>query len=513
MNVKPGRADGLLRPVSPPIKGQLSTLSSITIIIVLYVAAWGGLLLSSGGLYWDDWVYVGAPAGQTLEMTRELGLPWVGFMLLFLLHFGPVAYHILSFLLFLSVGMSFLGILRRVPYLTSNEQVFLVALVLVLPLMAARHVLSVQHYALSCALFFFAWYLLVRASPPGRLTLVTAGVLFAVSFTTSSLLVFYLLPLFHLWYQDSYRAGVPLKRFLFRYWPLLALPAAWYLVKISFFQPYGIYAGYNQISPPLLVAATVPLALSVLPLVALYVLRGRLSSLVLGILAALAAGIFLTALAIHPYAVVGQRPPFVEWQTRDELLMPLGISFIVLALCRMVGALLGRGLAQLAGIAVLAFSVVVSAAICASYFVDWQKQQTLIEIFRATPALENASTIIFHDDTTNMNIFNRSYRFYEWNGLMRRAFGDESRFGVNDARVEVEGLLTGSYSKYALYGPRNYVPDGSVLDVTISPEDASRPWYRSLPYFSRYIPTYGEIRIGTRASTVKEALDEVSGQR
>jgi hypothetical protein len=73
--------------------------------------------------------------------------------------------------------------------------------------------------------------------------------------------------------------------------------------------------------------------------------------------------------------------------------------------------------------------------------------------------------------------------------------------------------LTGSYSKYALYGPRNYVPDGSVLDVTISPEDASRPWYRSLPYFSRYIPTYGEIRIGTRASTVKEALDEVSGQR
>jgi hypothetical protein len=490
-----------------PLNRQLSRATAVTILIVLYAVAWGGLLLSSGGVYWDDWIYVSAPPGQILQMTRELGLPWVGFLLLFLLHLGPVAYHVLSLLLFLSVGISTFGILRRVPSLTPNEQIFLAALVLVLPLIAARHALSVQQYAFSYALFYLAWYLLVRASPPGRVTLCTAGILFAASFTTNSLLVFYLLPMSHLLFQVGYRPRVPLTRLLWSYWPLLALPGAWYAAKLAFLQPYGLYANYNQITSGLLVNATALLALAFLPLGAVYLVRRRLGSRTRGISTALSAGLFLTVLAIYPYMVVDKGPPFMEWETRNELLMPLGIAFVVLAICRTIRAVLGRGVAQLAGMGVLTGSIVVSAAICGSYFVDWEKQQSLIEMFRATPALESASSVIFRDDTTSMNIFGRSYRFYEWNGLMTRAFGDETRFGVNNTRREIRRLLGGAYGRFALYGARNYVPDGTVVQVRISSPYASSPWYESLSNLSGYIPNYGEIRIQTRVSTTEQALE------
>lgn len=64
-----------------------------------------------------------------------------------------------------------------------------------------------------------------------------------------------------------------------------------------------------------------------------------------------------------------------------------------------------------------------------------------------------------------------------------------------------------------LYGTGTYVPNDSVLDVTISPADATSSWYQSLPYVRRYIPNYGEMRIETSASTVKEELDKVSGAK
>jgi hypothetical protein len=507
MSGRSGRNGGL-RFDTPIVKGQLSTRSSITVIVLLYVAAWGGLLLSSGGVYWDDWVFVDASPSQTLEITRQLGLPWWGYLLLGLMRLGPVGYHVLSFVLFLSIGMSVLAILRRVPLLSPNERTFVAALVVVLPLMAARPALTVQLYVLSYALFFIAWYLLVRARPPGRAAMVSAGVLFAISFSTGSLLVFYVLPLAHLWYQDGYRGGVPLRRMLFRYWPFLVLPVAWYLIKLGLFQPYGAYVGYNQIDVRSLTIPTVQLASIALVLVALYQVSGRLSPPILGVLTALVVGVSLMALAVFPYVVVGHgSPPYEEWRSRDELLMPLGVAVVVLALCRIVGSLLGRSAAQVAGIGALALSVLASAAICASYYVDWQKQQALVDVFRASPALERGSVLIFHDETRDLNIFDRSYRFYEWSGLLRRAFSDSARFGVSDDRADIEGLLTGSFNKYyTLYGQPTYVRGVSVLDVTISPVAGARPWYQSLPYLS----DGGGIHIETRSSTVEQALDEAA---
>ena len=485
---------------------RLSTRSAIALLVALYTAAWGGLLFSSSGVYWDDWIYVSVPHAEILQMTRELGLPWIGYLLLVLLRLGPITYHVLSLLLFLSVGLTTLGILRRVPFLTPNEQIFVAGLVLVLPLMAARNVLSVEQYALSYALFYLAWYFLIRESAPRMVTVWTAAILFTASFTTSSLLVFFVMPMFHLWYQAGFRAKLPVKRFLLRYWPLLLLPVAWYAAKLLLFEPYGRYLGYNQITSRSFVHATALLAEAAIPLGAVYIVRGRLQPQTLKVLGALSAGLFLTVLAIYPYVAVDKGPPFIEWETRNELLMPLGIAFIVLAICRTLRVVWGRRMAQLFAIAVLAGSVLSSAGICSAYFVDWQKQQSLIEVFRATPTLARASSVVFRDNTRSMNIFSRRYRFYEWNGLMLRAFGEQTRFGVNDAGPEIQRLLTGQYRRFAVYGARAYVADDSVLRVTITAADASEPWYVYFPYLSHSIPTSAMMQIQTTLSTRAQAL-------
>lgn len=495
----------------PLIHGMPPSVQDSIILVVLYVLAWGGLLFSSTGIYWDDWIYVSIAPDQVLQLTRELGLPWVGFLMLFLLSVGPVAYHALSLLFFLLVGMSTLAILRRVPLLTRGEGVFVAALVLVLPLMAARHVLIDQYYVLSYALFYLAWYLLVRSNPHARLSLWIAGALFAASFTTSSLLPFYLLPMAHLWYHRGHRTGMSVRSYLQCHWALLILPFAWYLAKGALFEPHGLYADYNEVVLDSLWAPTILLVLSAAPLAGLYMVRGSIGSPALGILTALLAGTFLIVLAIYPYVVVDRPPPFVEWQTRYELLMPLGVALVVLAVYRAVAATMGRGMAQLTGLAVLSSSIVLSISICMSYFVDWDKQQSLVEGFRATPALANASTVVFQDETRGLNIFGRMYRFYEWNGLMKRAFGTETRFGVNDTPKETRRLLAGGYRRHERYAARDYAGDGTVTHVTISPRDERPPWYAALPYVSRLIPDARAIVIRTTVLTVEDAFEDGSG--
>jgi hypothetical protein len=194
-------------------------------------------------------------------------------------------------------------------------------------------------------------------------------------------------------------------------------------------------------------------------------------------------------LAVYPYLVVGKRFPFEGWETRNELLLPVGVAFLLLGVCRAIQLLLGLRAAQAAGAALIVGSVVTSVSICAAYSVDWQKQQMLIRLFRDSPAVRNASTVVFRDQARHLNIFGRGYRFYEWNGLMKRAFGDESRFGVNDVRRQVQRLLSGQLSSYAHYAARDYVPGTRVLLVTITAG-----------------PTREDIKIQTEQLTTRQAL-------
>jgi hypothetical protein len=45
--------------------------------------------------------------------------------------------------------------------------------------------------------------------------------------------------------------------------------------------------------------------------------------------------------------------------------------------------------------------------------------------------IEKSKLIVFNDSTMSLNALGRTYRDYEWNGLVKVAFGDETRYCID----------------------------------------------------------------------------------
>ena len=80
---------------------------------------------------------------------------------------------------------------------------------------------------------------------------------------------------------------------------------------------------------------------------------------------------------------------------------------------------------------VLSVSVLYNISTYKDYYYDSRKQSQLLKLIENNEFIKNSNLIIFNDLTLPFNIWNRIYRFYEWNGLLKLAFNDEKRFGIN----------------------------------------------------------------------------------
>ncbi|MDP3208208.1 MAG: hypothetical protein Q8M65_03585, partial [Rhodoglobus sp.] len=215
----------------------------------LALVSWGFILFTPNALFWDDWVLAG---DDTLRMTSELGLPWVGYIDIALFALGPWAFKVVVVLSTIVIGCASYSIASSGLGLSRLERGLLAALVVTLPLMAAKALVSLSLYSWSLALFMVAWYLLVRQSPQqaGRTRHVVATVLLLVSYTTGSLLPFTVLPVVHLALLGYSRESPPTRqaiRFIGRYWYVFAAPVVFWFVRTLFLQPYGLYDKYNSV--------------------------------------------------------------------------------------------------------------------------------------------------------------------------------------------------------------------------------------------------------------------------
>ena len=62
---------------------------------------------------------------------------------------------------------------------------------------------------------------------------------------------------------------------------------------------------------------------------------------------------------------------------------------------------------------------------------DWHKQTSIISLIANDDKIKNSEYIVFDDLTKKNNAFSRTYSFYEWNGILNRAFSNQKRIGVN----------------------------------------------------------------------------------
>jgi hypothetical protein len=418
-----------------------------------YLLAHGGILFIPNAIYWDDWYIFQSSRTDILDTFSQAGsmLNLWGYLHINLINIGIWPYRLFTFILFFGSGLAFNSIIKNHKEINHEQRFILVLLFLIMPFNMARVAIINFPYTLSYFLFFLGWALF------SRLRTLSLG-LFFLSFNTNSLLLFYTIPFFEIYYRNTKEFNWnSFALFVRKYLDLAILPFVYFSIKILFFMPYGRYEGYNEqfhftnliISPYMQLADLMSWKLSLgriafVSLLVYFFLKIALpisnkKSPIIPFWGIFFGG-FLIFLGCFPYWILGHIPTFNEWTSRHQLLMPLGSSIIILCIWMHSRA------SYLAIVITIAISLVVNLTGYRSFYIDWAKQKQLIKIFSENQFIRNAGLIVIDDKSENMNALGgRKYAFYEWNGIFKFTFGDEVRFGIN--KTDLNWYTKGDYSE------------------------------------------------------------------
>ena len=413
------------------------------LLAFFYLLSQGGLLLIPNAIYWDDWsTLFNNDATLIFEIFKELGSMFNihGHIHANLLKLGPWSYRVFTFILMFASGLLLDSILKKINQLSEIDRFLIVLLFLILPFTIARASLIIFPYTFFYFLFFSGWQLINR-SRFGSLAL------FFLSFNLNSLLFFYIIPISYRYFTVDYLfTGVGfwsrLKYFAAKNIDYILLPFIYFATKIYFFKPYGAYAGYNERYNALQIPGqafaqlfelshlSINLALATaLIFLVFFVLRLTLkpnqeSKNCYRKLLFIVGG-FTLIIGLFPYWIVGLTPTFSEWSARHQLLMPLGAALVLVGLCS--SSNYNRmGLSIIIGVC-----LTINVANYKDLFVDWQKQRELLQLISKNAEIRKSNLIIFDDHSKDKNAIGRTYRFYEWNGLMNQSLGTQTRVGLN----------------------------------------------------------------------------------
>lgn len=421
------------------------------LIALIYTLMHGGILLFPSGVFWDDWLLFRSKPEVIFETFRQAGamLNWVSYLHVGLSQFGMGVYRILTFFLMYATGLILCRICEQSKVISSDSVFSLVLLFCILPFNIARVAAIDFAYTICYFVFFLAWQLMSQQRA-------VAALLFFFSFNTNSLLVFFLLP-----YLDLMSKSVPqwnfktMFSFALRNWYFTILPILFFALKNVFYQPTGLYAGYNQhFSWSNLMAAINDqsedllnlrpnhyLFFILLPLMFI-LLRRRKRTNETRTRPVLFVGLASFALGSFPYWILGLVPTFSEWSSRHQLLLPLGVATCLTA----VISTAPRRVETLLLAALTALSLSIGIPQYYSFVVDAEKQRQLIQLISLDPKIRDAGLVVFNDRSIHLNAIGRRYRFYEWNGILEAAFNDQKRFGVE--RMDLEKYRNGSLDIY-----------------------------------------------------------------
>ena len=432
------------------------------LLCFFYLLAHGGILLIPNAIYWDDWVLYRNETSVILDEFRQLGsmFNFSGYLHIGLLEIGPWIYKWLTFILMFASGLLLNEVVKRHGTVSETSRFFIVLLFLILPFNMARVTLICFPYTLCYFLFFLAWVLMDRFR-------LLALALFFLSFNTNSLLVFYAVPFFDKLYREKVYLNIKtLKTCIKNNLDFILLPLIFFYIKIHFFKPYGNYTGYNEDfsiqnvkkglhdqywgSKDYILNSLFDLNQNYLVLLAFLFIIFYLSTpklftskinlsfnfSALGVL----IGIIVFLFGVFPYWVVGLTPAFLDWGSRHQILMPLGVSIILacaLSYNKMHPTIF-RGLFSI----IAALCLLLNIIAYRDFFIDWQKQNQLVNFFIKNEQIKNSRLLLFSD--TTKNALSRKYRFYEWNGLLKLAYNNEKHFGINEE--ELPAFLSGTYN-------------------------------------------------------------------
>lgn len=480
------------------------------VYVILYALAFAPILFNSG-VFWDDWcIYNTAPEARLLLYSMS-GRPFFGIFFNTLFYFssyGVLLGRLLIFISYLLSGLILNSVLSKVKEISYLERIFIVVIFLIYPINFSRVAITNLQYGFCFCLFFIATALLNNYLQNSKLFFrILSLILFFISFTTESLILFYVLPLFYLGYcnKDGF------KKAFVKYLDFAMLPILAVLVKFTFLKPYGIYSNFNR---PVLNLSKIIYGLNInlknslnltiqegifyaksfsLPFLFLILLNISLllfffkkefnsrSPAFFNIYLRKAIfntlfGLGIFAISVIPYIVVGKIGTANDWDSRHQILNSLGIAFLLSSLVAVVDlALFKIKIGLRSKIQIILYSFFFSMFILfnfsthVNYQKDWWKQQSLMLHLKERLEIQTGRSFLFIDHATELNARSRSYRDYEFSGMMKYLFNNEKRYGGTTATFSLPDVK--DETLWPWYNIQQFVPIPYQYKVNIENAD------------------------------------------
>jgi len=365
------------------------------------------------------------------EIFVDTGLPpWRAIIDQELLSVGYWTVRWLTFVMFFATGIFLFEILKKVPIFSPKQRNYIVLLFLIIPVNHARIALVMFGYTTSYFLFFLGWMLLLRRS--NSIHFLAASFCFFWCFMTHSFLFFVVLPIAHYIFLNRQHLIRRQKdsKLIGKTSFLLLLPIIYIALRNQLWQPTQEFISYHHIYRNGIFLGIIyffPFTLLTgLVIVPYKKMRTERTY-------QLALGFFVLGLGVFPYCISNNadRTLFLiwkaEWTSRHQLLMPMGIAILIVAVCSFLKTFRLQHLIFF----FCCIFVVSNTLLGAQYFLDSLKKEDLVNLIATEFTTKRISQIELVDDTSIFNFQSGSYRGTEVRELFTIALED------TDFRVEV----------------------------------------------------------------------------
>lgn len=438
-------------------------------------------LIFNNGLFVDDWAYYKHSLSVINEVYINLGYfpnwPPVVFWLVFKV---PFFEKILTMLCMYVIAILNYKILISSKFFKASEALFVTIFSIVFPYYIARFSNCLIHYTICTLLFYLGFYLVTKylKSSGKKIYRISALVLFFISFSMNSVLVYYAAVLAYILYFELREKSINLGliyRKLLTYLDFILLPIVYFVIKTKYYQASGLYAnGYNQIgllkpgelikklieayresilktiSEGFLVVTSnstwvilffiflvITLALFIRKKAEVKSILNPFSkNFLIESLFILIIGWVLFCLAAVPYILVGKMTMSVDFESRHQVLLGLPIGIIGFQLLKLISSFVGKYRSvffiSVSSIAI-SFFVAVSSAVYFKYLEDFVQQEFVEVLMPMNKLIRDNSAFFVTDNFHKFNhFFQRHYNYYEYTGISRQAFGNTKRLYIKD---------------------------------------------------------------------------------
>jgi hypothetical protein len=395
---------------------------------LLYLISYSFYFLFLNSFFWDDWIInYRLSANEAAEYWKtQLGFfPTNRFVEINLLQRNPIAFHVLTLVIFFLIPVVFFRISRSISFISQKQKFYIALLLLVLPINSARVSMACFRLSYSLLLFLVAWLILVD-SKTTKIKYLSIP-LFLLSFLAQSLIPFFLLPCAHSAYLAFSEKRTWKHRSVLGSAGLIFLPLFYYVFVWKFDPPSPERTDYFT---PSTSGSLRAVAIFLVVFIVFVVTRWKSETKQLGWRTQdkLALSAVMLSVGSFAYMASGRLldvsewmlsfvPSSSGWESRHQLLLGLGFALAIAVVIDSIKIDIQKSVFVI----LITACVVLNVSTTSGYYLDSLKQKEFIAAVSEIDGLVKDGSVVVIDHTDWLNARGRSIRPYEWKAMLHKA--------------------------------------------------------------------------------------------